>query len=174
MTQLQFWTTVGFFTRIVSPHWWDCIFQSLFHHGEQTRIHFLWTCSDSGFVHGNYHSPSVSQISFIDFPKYMLHMIEKFVVCHTISWKLTYKLCFTGTLITKTFWISLWPMQKWHCAASYNTLPPPWFLLALAKHGINSTEVNRNQISTQAIFCPLSQEKQINPGLRLQVFNCSF
>lgn len=124
------------------------------------KVHLLWACCDSGFAHGNYHSPSVTQISFLHFPKYILHTIEKFVVCHTISWILTYILCFTGPLITKTFWISLWSLQKWHCAASCSMLPPPWFLFALAKHGINSTEVNGNHISTQAIFVHLAKKSK--------------
>lgn len=93
------------------------------------KVHLLWACCDSGFAHGNYHSPSVTQISFLHFPKYILNMKEKFIVCHTISWKLTYILCFTETLITKTFWISLWSMQKWHCTASCTRFHLPDFSL---------------------------------------------
>lgn len=89
--------------------------------------------------------------------------------------KTYFHLMFHGDLnYQNLFRIRLWPMPKWYRAASLNCLPSLGFLLALAKHGINSTEVNGNQISTQASFCPSSQEKQINPGLRLQVFSCSF
>ena len=103
VTQLQFWTRVGFF---LPEQWLPCnetiFFKSVLHHKGQTGV-CLPRLAPALVLHVGIITALLLLLSFVQhFSKYILRMIDKFIIRHVISRKPTYILCFTGTLITKT------------------------------------------------------------------------
>lgn len=103
--------------------------------------------------------------------------IDKFIICHAVSWKLISMPCSSGTWIPET-------NSAPGCGGcgSCTAAPPerssiPGIPPCAPRRGSYSAAGSGSQIPTQATFCPSSQGKQINLGLRLQLsiahFKCA-